>query len=106
MAWSHSYAPEAYDFAMYELENWTREDLCKAIADFNYEHFHGDTFRKGHPHHKGPWSWEKIHSDPYISIDTLVDRAMKCIREVYTCDNGGWAMWIDYDGYHKVELPN
>jgi hypothetical protein len=34
----------------------------------------------------------------------LVDRAFELIEENCTCDNGGFAYWIDREGYHKVVL--
>ena len=36
--------------------------------------------------------------------DILVDRAYELIEQNGTCDNGGWAYWIDREGFHTVEL--
>lgn len=104
MAWEHSYVPEAYDLARAELETWTREALAEALAEYNYGKFHGDPpWRPGNPHYRGGWTMETV-LHPRLAHDILVDACMDAIMDVYTCDNGGWAMWIDFDGYHKVVL--
>lgn len=36
--------------------------------------------------------------------DVLVDACFDLIQENNTCDNGGYAYWIDVEGYHKVFL--
>ena len=36
----------------------------------------------------------------------LVDRAFELVEQTDTSDNGGWAYWIDREGYHKVHLPD
>ena len=36
--------------------------------------------------------------------DVLADRAFELIEQNNLCDNGGWAYWIDREGFHKVHL--
>ncbi len=36
--------------------------------------------------------------------EVLADRAFELIQQNNTCDNGGFAYWIDREGYHKVLL--
>jgi hypothetical protein len=36
--------------------------------------------------------------------DILADRAFELIEQNGTCDNGGFAYWIDREGFHKVHL--
>ena len=103
MACEHSYTSGAYDDARSALENWTAENLAQALADYNYETFHGaPPWRNGQPHHKGLWTCAKLRHLPH---DLLVDACMEAIEIVRLCDNDFHAMWIDYDGYHKVVLP-
>lgn len=35
--------------------------------------------------------------------DYLIDFALECIEATDTSDNGGWAFWLDAEGYSSVE---
>lgn len=90
MAWEHSYSHKAYDDAWEELNLWSVKDLAKAYAAFTESN--DDT----------PFVSEAI-LETYAK-DTLVDLCMEAIRITNLCDNGGWAMWIDEEGFWKVQL--
>jgi len=105
MVWEHSYVPEAYHDVRIVLETWPAEDIAQALADYNYETFHGEPGycgRKGKPHRKGAWDYRKLLHLPH---DVLVDACMDCVRTVRLCSNDFHEMYIDWDGWHAVRLP-
>jgi hypothetical protein len=90
MVWEHSYAPEAYDDAWEQLNLWSAENLAKAYAAFTESNDEVDFVAEA-------------VLETY-SKDVLVDLCMQAIRTTRLCDNGGWAMWIDEEGFWKVYL--
>jgi len=101
MAWEISISQEGWADIQYSLENRvSKEFLAQALADYNYEMFHGPNGGKGNARHKGFWNWKKLMVE---TRSTLERDCYKCIKEVNTCDNGGWAYWIDPEGYNRLE---
>lgn len=103
MAWEISITDEGLGEIYEALERMSSEALAKALADYNYERFHGTFGVPANPHHIGKWDWKKLACLPH---DILVEACFDCIGEVNTCDNGGYAYWIDPEGYHKVTLSD
>lgn len=101
MAWSISMSAEGWDDIYKSLSRWSKERLINAIADDYYE----DLEQQG----KFP---EEINAEvedykgkiSKLTQDVLVDTAFTLIRQNDSCDNGGWAFWIDRNGYHRVSL--
>jgi hypothetical protein len=91
MVWEHSYAPEAYDEAWEQLNLWSVENLAKAYSEFSQTQ------------HKVPFTVPELLET--YSKDVLVDLCMQAIQTTRLCDNGGWAMWVDEEGFWKVYLP-
>jgi len=89
MAWSHSYTAQAYVDAQHVLETWDKSDLVAAILEYNVQTGKHSTGK------------ELLMRLP---IDVLVQSCMDAIRDTNTCDNGAWAMWIDPEGFFRVEL--
>ena len=98
MAWEISITVEGWEEIRKQLHTWEKEDLAKALGDYNYEIWHS-----GHIHHKGWWNWKKYM---HLPVDILADEAFDFLSEVNTCDNGGNGFWIDPEGYHKVYLSD
>ena len=76
--------------------------LIAAITDDKFE----AVFDKaGHQHaeHAAAAERRRVRQVPHC---VLVDRAYELVEQTDTSDNGGWAYWIDREGYHKVHLPD
>lgn len=98
MAWEISITADGWQKIRDELEQWDKDDLIKAICDDRFE----AVFEKGgHQHAQRAFDAEKQRL-VHLSHDVLVDRAFDLIEQTNSCDNGGWAYWIDREGYHKV----
>jgi len=100
MAWEISISAEGWVEIREQLEIWDRDALIAAIADDKFE----VVSQKADQHHAERAvnaERERLEKLPH---DILVDRAYELIEQNGTCDNGGWAYWIDREGYHKVEL--
>jgi len=100
MAWEISISPDGWTEIREKLDSWSREDLIAAIADDKFELVYG----KSDLHHaERAASAERIRLED-LPQDLLADRAFELIEQNNTSDNGGWAYWIDREGYHKVHL--
>lgn len=102
MAWSISISAEGWQEIREQLETWDREALIAAITDDKFERVYE---RAGEQHARRAADAERLRLEP-LPHDVLVDRAYELIEQNDTCDNGGWAYWIDREGYHKVHLPD
>lgn len=100
MAWEISISAEGWTEIRAALEEWSRESLIEAIADDKFE----EVYSKSDDHHAGRASAAERKRLERLPHDLLVDRAFELIEQNGTCDNGGWAYWIDREGYHRVEL--
>lgn len=98
MAWEISITADGWQKIRDELEHWEPDDLIKAICDDRFEMVYD---KAGHEHAQRAFDAEKQRLEQ-LSHDILVDRAFDLIEQTNTCDNGGWAYWIDREGYHKV----
>lgn len=101
MAWEISISPEGWAEIRAELETWGREELIAAISDDKFEAVHA---KAGEEHASRAARAERARLEK-LPHDILVDRAFELIEANNTCDNGGWAYWIDREGFHKVRLP-
>ena len=100
MAWEICISAEGWTEIRQALEAWDREALIAAITDDKFE----AVFEKaGHEHADRAVAAERKRLER-LPHDVLVGRAFELIEENNTCDNGGWAYWIDRDGCHRVEL--
>lgn len=101
MALEISISPEGWAEISTELEAWGRDDLIAAISDDKFE---AVSAKAGEEHASRAAGAEKERLEK-LPHDILVDRAFELIEANNTCDNGGWAYWIDREGFHKVHLP-
>ena len=100
MAWSISISSEGWSEIREALETWTAEALINAIVDDKFE----AVYKKADLHHAtraADAERKRLESVPH---DVLVDLAYDLISENDTSDNGGFAYWVDREGYHKVHL--
>lgn len=110
MAWEISISNEGWQEIRKELELWPRQRLINAISDDEYERVERIVNDNGLD--DIPANIPAIASNSlrfrlaYDSDDALVDQAINLIEENNTCDNGGYAYWIDREGAHKVTLPD
>ena len=99
MAWEISISAEGWTEIREELESWTREALIEAITDDTFE----AVYTKAGQHHAERAANAEKKRLERLPHDLLVDRAFELIEQNNTCDNGGWAFWIDREGYHRVQ---
>ena len=101
MAWAISITVEGWQQIRDELAKWSKKRLINAIVDDKFE---AVLERAGHHHAEQAVAAERrrLRRVPH---DVLVDRAFELVEETDTCDNGGWAYWVDRKGHHKVRLP-
>ena len=102
MAWEISISAEGWAEIREQLEQSTRDELIAAIADDKFEAVYASA--DSHQAERAAKAERERLSD--LPHDVLVDLAFKLIEQNNTCDNGGFAYWIDRAGYHKVELPD
>ena len=102
MAWSISITSAGWAEIRDELETWDREALIAGITDDKFEMVH----EKAGEHHASRAAEAERKRLANIPHDLLVDRAFELIEQNDTCDNGGWAYWIDREGFHKVHLTD
>jgi len=102
MAWSISITTEGWQEIRENLEDWSREELIEAITDDKFEAVY-DKAGQEHAERAAAAERKRLEQLPH---DLLVDRAYELIEENDTCDNGGWAYWLDREGYHKVQLEH
>jgi len=102
MAWSISITAEGWQEIRDKLDDWTREALIDAICDDKFEMVYGEA---GQEHAERAVNAERKRLAE-LPHDILADRAFELIEQNGTCDNGGWAYWVDRNGYHKVEMED
>ena len=102
MAWEISISTEGWTEIREQLEQSSRDELIAAIADDKFEAVYGSADLH-HAERAADAERKRLQDLPN---DVLVDRAFELIEENNTCDNGGFAYWIDRAGYHKVVLPD
>jgi hypothetical protein len=102
MAWSISIAVDAWQHIRDELEMWSKKRLIDAICDDKFE---AVAEKAGHLHAECAAAAERRRLKR-LPHDVLVDRAFELVKQNDTCDDGGWAYWIDREGSHKVWLPD
>lgn len=100
MAWSISITAEGWQEIRDKLDDWTREALIDAIADDKFEIVF-DKSGMENAERAASAERERLADLPH---DILADRAFELVEQNDTCDNGGWAYWVDKEGFHKVHL--
>lgn len=100
MAWSISISSDGWTEIREKLEGWTREELLTAITDDKFEL----VLEKAGQHHAERAAAAERNRLADLPHDVLADRAYELIEQNNLCDNGGWAYWIDREGFHKVHL--
>ncbi len=102
MTWAVSIAAEGWQQIRDELAKWNKKRLIDAIADDKFE----AVLERGgqdHAEHAAVAERRRLRRVPHC---VLVDRAYELVEQTDTSDNGGWAYWIDREGYHRVNLPD
>lgn len=102
MAWSISITAEGWQQIREQLNEWDREKLISAITDDTFER----VCDKAGEHHANRAADAERRRLKQLPIDLLADRAFELVKQTDTCDNGGFAYWIDREGYHRVHLPD
>lgn len=102
MAWSISITAEGWQEIREKLDDWSREALIDAIADDKFEMVYEKAGLE-HAERAANAERERLQSLPH---DLLADRAFELVEQNNTCDNGGFAYWIDREGYHKIHLAD
>ena len=100
MGWSISITAEGWTEIREKLDSWSREALIAAITDDKFEMV---LEKAGQQHAERAAEAERTRLADLLH-DVLADRAYELIEQNNTCDNGGWAYWIDREGFHKVWL--
>jgi hypothetical protein len=100
MAWSISITAEGWNEIREKFESWTSKALIDAIADDKFEMVYE---KAGQERAERAATAERKRLED-LPHDILVDRAYELSEANNTCDNGGWAYWIDREGCHKVQL--
>ncbi|MEZ6142581.1 MAG: hypothetical protein R3B84_18630 [Zavarzinella sp.] len=100
MAWEISITTEGWQQIRDKLDDWDRASLIAAIGDDTFER----VSEKGGEHHVQSAADAERQRLENLPHNVLADRAYELIEENNTCDNGGFAYWIDREGYHKVVL--
>lgn len=102
MPWEISIGPDSWQELRDTLEKeWSREQLICAITDDTFERVEA---MAGQTHATRAAAAERLRLAE-LPQDLLADRAFELIEQTNTCDNGGFAFWIDREGYHRVHLP-
>ena len=101
MAWEISITAEGWQEIRQQLGNWNKEDLIEAICDDRFEMVYEQA---GHDHAQRAFDAEKKRLET-LPHDVLVDRAFELVEQTHTCENGGYAYWVDREGFHIVWLP-
>lgn len=100
MAWTISVSSEGWQQIRTELDSWSRDSLITAISDDAFERVE-DLADQHHAQRAASAERKRLAELPH---DVLVDRAFELVEQNDTCDYGGWAYWIDREGFHKVWL--
>ena len=100
MAWEISMTAEGWQQLRDRLDDWDRASLIDAITDDTFERVYAQA---GDHHAKRAADAERKRLED-LPHDVLADRAYELIEQNNTCDNGGFAYWVDREGYHKVVL--
>lgn len=100
MAWSISITAEGWTEIRNALDEWSRERLIEAITDDKFE----AVYERANQHHAQRAADAERKRICGLPHDVLADRAFELIEFNNTCDNGGFAYWIDREGCHKVTL--
>ena len=102
MAWEISITAEGWQEIRNKLDDWSREALIDALVDDKFEAVH-DKAGLEHANRAADAERERLADLPQ---DVLADKAFEMIETNGTCDNGGFAYWIDREGCHKVYLDD
>ena len=100
MAWEISISAEGWQQLRDKLDDWDRASLIEAITDDTFERVYQHA-GEHHAQRAADAERKRLEDLPH---DVLADRAYELIEQNCTCDNGGFAYWIDREGYHKVVL--
>lgn len=103
MAWEISMTTEGWESVREALRNprkWSKRKLVNALCDDRFEM----VLHKGGEKHAvraAAAQRKRLNALPH---DALADLAMDSIESNNTCDNGGWAVWIDREGCWTVPV--
>lgn len=100
MAWDISISAEGWADIRGKLNEWSRKALIAAIVDDTFDSVY-EKSGMDNAERAADAEQRRIRDLPQ---DALADVAFELIRKNNTCGNGGFAYWINQDGYHKVFL--
>lgn len=102
MAWEAgiTYNAPLADAVREALEAKDTQWLATALADDKYTRIFNGNYN---PKHARAFN-RYVAKYAALPHDVLVDACMDCATRTNTADNGGNPVWIDQDGYSKVEL--
>lgn len=100
MVWEISISVEGWQQIRDRLDDWNRASLIAAITDDTFERVQ-ERAGEHHAQRAANAERQRLKNLPH---DVLADRAYELIEENNLCDNGGFAYWVDREGYHKVWL--
>jgi len=100
MAWEISMTPEGWNNVYRNLQVMDRVDLEEAIIDDmieDAEHNEGVDYTEDQLDEKRNFLGE-------LPGDVLVDLVFEMIEKHNTCENGGFEVYMDREGYHTVKV--
>lgn len=107
MAWEISISQEGWAEIESKLKEWSKERLVEALSDDYLEYLEEEDTETPYLHMKEMEDkvnqYRKQLNDIYDQ-ESLAEEALLMVERNNTCDNGGFAYWIDREGYHKVHL--
>ena len=101
MAWSLSFGPEGWKALEDGLREMSRDDLINALTDDEFERVDEGDDETASPEDAAEALRQRLLPLP---TDALVEMAYECCERTHTCDNGGWRVRIDRQGYSGVRL--
>ena len=95
-------SPNGWSKLRQRLDEWSDDDLVKALADDRYEGAASD----GDEKQANDALNVAIEQLAKLDHEQLVDEAIRLIEKHQTCEAGGHGIWVDREGYHVVWLED
>lgn len=104
MAWEISMCQEGWDNVRRNVARMPTERMIAALTDDRYE----EVEHKGGRHH-AQRAADALRARlqrlaDMVGDDVIADEVLDCIERNNLCDNGGWYVWIDREGCHRVPV--
>ena len=101
MAWEISMSAEGWDNVRRNLHGMDKDSLTIALTDDLFEDLEQRGVELSDIELAIAHKTSELKSLP---IDILAEAAMDLVRQHNTCDNGGFRVWIDRQGYQTVPV--